>query len=90
MSAYATQRVLHWLLAGGLMTEELHCYENAMAERLNGILKGEYYLDVCFNTKAEAIAAVKRVIWIYNNRRLHEKLGYKTPAAFRKEFELVA
>ena len=72
------------------MTEELHCYENAMAERLNGILKGEYYLDVCFNTKAEAIAAVKRVIWIYNNRRLHEKLGYKTPAAFRKEFELVA
>ena len=27
------------------MTEELHCYENAMAERLNGILKCEYFLD---------------------------------------------
>ena len=72
------------------MTEELHCYENAMAERLNGILKGEYYLDCCFRTKAEAIAAVKRVIEIYNTRRLHEKLGYKTPAAYREEMAKAA
>ena len=41
---------LGWLSS---MTEELHCYENAMAERLNGILKGEYYLDCCFRTNAE-------------------------------------
>ena len=27
------------------MTEELYCYENAMAERLNGILKYEYFLN---------------------------------------------
>ena len=27
------------------MTEENHCYENAMAERVNGILKDEFYLD---------------------------------------------
>ena len=73
---------LGWLSS---MTEELHCYENAMAERLNGILKGEYYLDRCFPTKAESIAAVKRVIEIYNTRRLHEKLGHKTPAAYRGE-----
>jgi transposase InsO family protein len=26
------------------MTEEMHCYENAKAERVNGILKQEYYL----------------------------------------------
>ena len=72
------------------MTEELHCYENAMAERLNGILKGEYFLDRHFKTKAEARKAVEEAIWIYNHRRLHEKLGYKTPAEFRAEWKEVA
>ena len=72
------------------MTEELHCYENGMAERLNGILKGEYFLDRHFKTKAEARRAVEEAIWIYNHRRLHEKLGYKTPAAFRAEWKEVA
>ena len=57
------------------MTEELHCYENGMAERLNGILKGEYFLDRHFKTKAEARKAVEEAIWIYNHRRLHEKLN---------------
>lgn len=68
------------------MTEELHCYENAMAERLNGILKGEYFLDRHFKTKAEARKAIEEAIWVYNHRRLHESLGYKTPAAFRAEW----
>ena len=84
---YGSRKYLEVLAALGWLssrTEELHCYENAMAERLNGILKGEYYLDCCFRTKAEAIAAVKRVIEIYNTRRLHEKLGYKTPATYRE------
>jgi transposase InsO family protein len=30
------------------MTKENHCYENAMAERVNGILKDEFYLDQTF------------------------------------------
>lgn len=68
------------------MTEELHCYENGMAERLNGILKGEYFLDRHFKTKADARKAIKEAIWIYNHRRLHEKLNYKTPVAFRAEW----
>jgi hypothetical protein len=36
------------------MTEENHCYENALAERVNGILKHEYYLKGKFITKAAA------------------------------------
>lgn len=61
------------------MTEENHCYENAIAERVNGILKDEFYLDQCFfNTKAASIAT-KNAIDIYNNKRLHLSLGYKTP-----------
>lgn len=74
---------LGWLSS---MTEELHCYENGMAERLNGILKHEYFLDAHFKTKKEAIRAVEEAIRIYNTRRLHEKCGYKTPAAFRAEW----
>jgi len=61
------------------MTEENHCYENAIAERVNGILKDEFYLDQCFfNTKYASIAT-KSAIDIYNNKRLHISLGYKTP-----------
>ena len=33
------------------MTEEMHCYENALAERVNGILKQEYGLGSTFKTK---------------------------------------
>jgi putative transposase len=36
------------------MTEENHCYENAMAERVNGILKDEFYLDQTFANAAHA------------------------------------
>lgn len=68
------------------MTEQLHCYENAKAERLNGTLKGEYGLDQPFKTKAAALPAIENAIWTYNHRRLHEKLGYKTPSQFRAEW----
>ncbi len=67
------------------MTEGLHCYENAMAERLNGILKYEYFLNAHFKTKAEAMKAIEEAIRVYNTRRLHESLGFKTPKAFREE-----
>jgi transposase InsO family protein len=61
------------------MTEENHCYENAIAERVNGILKDEFYLDQCFVNTYNASVATKNAISIYNNKRLHLSLGYKTP-----------
>ena len=61
------------------MTEENHCYENAVAERVNGILKDEFYLDQCFFSTMHAKKATKSAIKIYNNKRLHLSLGYKTP-----------
>ena len=62
------------------MTEVMHCYENAMAERINGILKQEYAMDQKFRTKAQAIAAFKQAVWLYNNRRPHLKLDMRFPA----------
>ena len=61
------------------MTEENHCYENAIAERVNGILKDEFYLDQCFFSNIHAKRAAKNAIKLYNNKRLHVSLGYKTP-----------
>ena len=61
------------------MTEENHCYENAMAERVNGILKDEFYLDQTFMNTAHAKRAAKNAINLYNQIRLHLSLGFKTP-----------
>lgn len=61
------------------MTEVWHCYENARAERLNGILKQEYELDQTFRTKAAARKAFEQATWLYNHRRPHTSLGYQTP-----------
>ena len=61
------------------MTEENHCYENAYAERLNGILKQEHGLGATFKTRQQARRAVDQAVWIYNNRRPHGSLKNKMP-----------
>jgi putative transposase len=61
------------------MTEENHCYENAMAERVNGILKDEFYLDQTFASVDHAKEATKNAIKLYNNKRLHLSLDFRTP-----------
>lgn len=61
------------------MTEELHCYENAKAERVNGILKQEYGLGSSFRSKRQARESIDQAIFLYNTRRPHLSLNYKTP-----------
>ncbi len=72
------------------MTEEMHCYENAKAERVNGILKQEYFLGACFRSKAQAIEAIDQAIYLYNTRRPHLALGYRTPEEVHKKLKKVA
>ncbi|WP_442891403.1 IS3 family transposase [Congregicoccus parvus] len=62
------------------MTEQNHCYENCYAERVNGILKGEYNLDLRFRSKAQARRAVAQAIELYNHDRPHLSLQMHTPA----------
>jgi putative transposase len=61
------------------MTETNHSAENAMAERVNGILKQEYWLDANFPTYDQAQQACGQAIQIYNTRRPHTALAMKTP-----------
>lgn len=67
------------------MTETLHCYENAMAERVNGILKQEYELDAEFRTKEQARKAFAEAVWLYNHRRPHLSLNYGIPAEVHQQ-----
>jgi transposase InsO family protein len=79
---YCSHRYVEKLQAQGLsisMTEELHCYENAHAERLNGILKQEYGLGYSFRSKKQALATVDEAVFLYNTRRPHQALNYETP-----------
>ena len=72
------------------MTEENHCYENAKAERVNGILKQEYGLGSTFRTKEHAIASVDQAVLLYNTRRPHLSLKYNTPEEVHVSLKKVA
>lgn len=61
------------------MTEGGNVYENALAERVNGILKTEFYLHTEFASVAEARRAVAEAIRTYNDDRPHLSLKMKTP-----------
>lgn len=62
------------------MTDGYDCYQNALAERINGILKGEFLLSTPKNLE-EARQMIRQSIDIYNNERPHLALQYKTPDA---------
>lgn len=62
------------------MTETNHCAENALAERMNGILKSEYGLGREFKTKKAVRLAVDQAVHLYNTRRPHTALQFRVPA----------
>lgn len=60
------------------MTDGYDCYQNALAERVNGILKMEYLL-MRPNDLSEAKKMVAQSVETYNQKRPHTALKYKTP-----------
>ena len=60
------------------MTDGYDCYQNALAERVNGILKQEFLLETC-NSGRELEILVKESIDTYNQRRPHLSLSMNTP-----------
>lgn len=61
------------------MTEQGDPYENAIAERVNGILKGEFLLDKTFTSFSEATQAVTQAVEKYNHIRPHASCDNLTP-----------
>jgi transposase InsO family protein len=65
------------------MTDGYDCYQNALAERVNGILKGEFLLHRPADLR-QARKMVDESVRIYNQDRPHLSLEYKTPDAVHR------
>jgi transposase InsO family protein len=61
------------------MTQSGSPYDNAIAERVNGILKQEFGLDQTFKSYNEAIEPVAKAVYTYNHIRPHFSCELKTP-----------
>ncbi len=62
------------------MTEENHCGENTIAERVNGILKDEFLFNETLPFFNVAKELTRESINTYNNERRHMSLNYQIPA----------
>lgn len=60
-------------------TQKYDPYENAVAERINGILKYEFGLRKTLPNVTVARKMMQQAVAIYNNERLHWSLNLQTP-----------
>ena len=61
------------------MTEDGNCYENAVAERVNGILKNEFNLNIKFEDIKQVRKALKQAVETYNSIRPSWAIDLKRP-----------
>jgi len=66
------------------MTENGNPLENAIAERVNGIIKEEYLQDYTVNTITEAKKVLSFVVKLYNEERPHMSIGNLFPNQVHK------
>lgn len=70
------------------MTEKYDPYQNAVAERVNGILKDEFSLARGFAHHLEAVAVIAESVGIYNRQRPHLSCHLLTPEQMHGQQEL--
>ena len=61
------------------MTQRGSPYENALAERVNGIIKNEFFPKEVYQNHKEAKKTISRIILIYNEKRPHSSIDFLTP-----------
>ena len=67
------------------MTESYDPYQNAVAERVNGILKHEFILGITTKDLALMDKLIKQSIGIYNNERPHLSCQMNTPEVMHQQ-----
>jgi putative transposase len=67
------------------MTQDGSPYDNAIAERINGILKDEYGLDDIYEDISQVQKEVKQAVWSYNEQRPHLSNHYLTPRQMHQQ-----
>ena len=85
---YATGSYCQRLMANGItpsMSRKGDCFDNACAESFISTLKNELVHHLQFKTREEAKSAIFEFIEVfYNRQRLHQTLGYLSPAEFER------
>lgn len=79
---YCSQKYINMLKTNGIsisMAAKGSPHENALAERVNGILKSEYDLGRLIDNQSKAISKVDLAIVSYNLKRPHNSIGNYTP-----------
>lgn len=71
------------------MTQDGSPYDNAIAERVNGILKDEFYCDEKFEDEKIAQQHVAQSIMIYNTKRPHLSCSMLTPIQMHGQQKIV-
>jgi len=70
------------------MSRRGNCWDNAAMESVNGTLKVECVNRQKYETREQARMDVLEFIGYYNHERSHSSLGYETPAAFERNWQL--
>ncbi len=81
-SQYCCKEYVDMLHKSGIeisMAEKGNPYENAIAERVNGILKNEFELNREFTDRQQALQIIDNSIRVYNELRPHMSCNYLTP-----------
>jgi transposase InsO family protein len=72
------------------MSRKGNCHDNAVAESFFSNLKNETMHHRYFATRDEAQAVISDYIEVYYNRmRIHQTLGYQTPAQVESQFRVL-
>lgn len=82
-SAYVKQLELNSISIS--MTENGSPYDNAIAERINGILKDEFGLDGHFEDVNQAEIQTRQAVMLYNQKRPHMSCSMLTPNEMHKQ-----
>lgn len=71
------------------MTQSGDPLENAIAERVNGIIKDEYLLNYPCRDLANARKYLKKAVSLYNTERPHSSIGNLTPEFVHNQYHLI-
>ena len=85
---YCCQEYVNELKSYGIrisMTDQGDPYENAVAERVNGILKTEWLYHTKLTSRRMAYETIRHIVQVYNNERPHLSIDMRTPSQARSE-----
>jgi len=69
------------------MSRKGNCLDNSVMENFFGIIKQEMYYGKIYRSFNEKKIAITEYIHYYNNKRIKEKLNWRSPVNYRLEYE---